>query len=94
VQVSLLPAITCMSVLPNLETGASGNAKVQAAADQLAASCSDRLCTLMAAEGALQAEGEQRALLRLLGPLQEMLNNERRRQVWQALPFPMLRVSC
>ena len=82
-----------MGLWSALGTGVSGEAAIQAAADKLAEACFDRLCTLVQAEGALQDAVEQRALLQLLGPLQDMLNDERLRKLWRVLPLALLRVS-
>ncbi|KAL4434329.1 hypothetical protein ABPG75_000770 [Micractinium tetrahymenae] len=86
-----LPAAACMQVLPALDTGVSGDADIQAAADMLAGACCDRLGVLLAAEGALQGPEEQRLLLQLLGPWQEMLNDKRLRDLFLKLPFGVLR---
>ncbi|PSC71139.1 Kelch 8 [Micractinium conductrix] len=90
-QANGLPATACMGLWSALGTGVSGEAAIQAAADKLAEACFDRLCTLVQAEGALQDAVEQRALLQLLGPLQDMLNDERLRKLWRVLPLALLR---
>ncbi|KAL4434365.1 hypothetical protein ABPG75_000806 [Micractinium tetrahymenae] len=89
-QAPSLPAAFVMHLLPALDTGVSGDAGIQAAADKLAAACCDRLSQWLAQGGAPDAT-EQHLLLQALGPLQDMLNDERRRRLFLKLPFALLR---
>ena len=72
-------------------TAGSDDAGIQAAADKTAAACCDRLSEWLAGGGVPDA-AEQHLLLQALGPLQEVLNEEHRRELFCKLPFALLRV--
>jgi len=80
-----------MRVMAECETGVSGNTAVQSVADRLVEACCKRLCRMLAAARMLPAQ-EERALPRLLDPLQHMLNDEQRRHLWRSLHFELQRV--
>lgn len=91
-QAPRLPAVACMRLLAALDTGVPSAAGTQAVADKLSDACCDRLGVVLTAEGALQGPDEQRLLLQLLGPWQEMLNSKRLRGLFLKMPFELLRV--
>jgi hypothetical protein len=87
VQVSSLPAIACLALLPALETPVSGHGNLQAVANNLEADASKQLCKLLAAGGAVPDAASRQMLVQYLGPLQEMLNSTERREVFASIPF-------
>ena len=94
-QAADLPATTCLLLLSTLDTGASEHSALQAAADRLLAACCERTGELLEADSATSANADVQAqLLRFLGPLQHMLNDQRRRELYRGLPFEMLRVRA
>lgn len=93
VQVPTMSATPCLTLLSVLETGTSGHDQLQAKADKLAAAACDRLCKLLVAGTSMAESGEQQQLLQYLGPMQVMLNSERRRKLFARIPFGLLRVS-
>ncbi|EFN57869.1 expressed protein [Chlorella variabilis] len=90
-QVPTMSATPCLTLLSVLETGTSGHDQLQAKADKLAAAACDRLCKLLVAGTSMAESGEQQQLLQYLGPMQVMLNSERRRKLFARIPFGLLR---
>ena len=89
-----LPATACLRLLSAFDTSVSEHTALQAVADRIAAACHNHTCRLLAAEGPAGVNAEvQELLLQYLGPLQDMLNDKRRRELFMELPFEMLRVS-
>ena len=89
-----MPATACLSLLSSLESGASDHNEIQAEADKLLEAVHKQLCSLLPADGVGQGASAKHQLLQYLGPLQDMLNNERRRKVFTSIPFGLLRVSA
>jgi hypothetical protein len=95
VQAAALPATICLLLLSALDTGASEHIALQAAADRLLATCCGRTRELLAADLATRADaGVRGKLLQFLGPLQDMLNDKRRRDLFGGLPFDIMRVRA
>lgn len=89
-----LSCATSLALMSVLEPGCSTHGGVQAAADQLAELCAKRVRKALAADPHL-ATGDanvQALLLRYLGPLQDMLNEEKKWAFFIKLPFVVLRV--
>ena len=93
-QASQLPAIVCLTLLHELDTGCSAHDSVQAAAHQLASLSYYSMFTTLRAPATIADREVQAALLRYLGPLHDMLNDHHRRQLFMSLSFETVRVSA
>ena len=92
-QADQLAAPACLSLLEVLDTGVSEHGEVQAVADKLLSSTLSRTASLLREADVRGDADVQAALLALLGPLQDVLNDGRlRRPLFSALPFELLRV--
>ncbi len=94
-QVDELQLSTCLRLVRELETGASGQGEVQALADKLLQRTGKQMATLLQEEGCREvlADGQlQGELLTFIGPWHDMLNCRLRRELWLALPFELLLV--
>jgi hypothetical protein len=92
-QAAILPASLCCTLLVPLDSGMSEHAAIQQEADRLLAACCARFGSLLATDATLAADASVQApLLQFLGPLQDMLNNQARRDLFRRLPFALLLV--
>ena len=93
-QTDQLAAPACLSLLEVLDTGVSEHGEVQAVADELLSSTLSRTASLLREADVRGDADVQAALLALLGPLQDVLNDGRlRRPLFSALPFELLQVN-
>ena len=85
----------CLELLAQLETGVSEHEQLQALGDRLLTAACERLAGLLSSDAELRADAVVQAqLLAFLGPLQHMLNDTRRRDLFGKLPFELLRVGA
>lgn len=92
-QVDQLPVAACLELLTQLGTGVSEHEQLQALGSSLLAAACTRVAKLLSEDAALRGNADVQAqLLAFLGPLQHMLNDTRRRELFVQLPFQLLRV--
>ena len=93
-QVDQLPVAACLELLTQLDTGVSEHEQLQALGSSLLAAACTRVAKLLSEDAAQRGNADVQAqLLEFLGPLQHMLNDTRRRELFLDLPFELLRVS-
>ncbi|PRW39125.1 secretion system E [Chlorella sorokiniana] len=87
-----LPAAACLALLSHLETGVSEHAELRSLGSNLLAAACGRTLQLLSQDAAVRSDAAVQAqLLAYLGPLQHMLNDLQRRDLFLSLPFELLR---